>query len=234
MPDIWEIPFEEIPMTDAPAPSAEVEKALVDPDYILGLAREALNRRDIADRLIANSHEYTDLAIREAERVRDRAYDAFCRAATAEREWVKALEVRARQFQQDRDLAIDTLTMSQSEREAEASERANEAEARTTAAEAQVKEMREERDKWRDDYFKARDALHPLTYPPDPQMLRAIADEIDCGRDCETGYTEYDTGAFVCRKEDRGECGFAKAEELRAFAAAVEIRATLAATKEGA
>lgn len=96
---------------------------------------------------------------------------------------------------------------------------------------AKVKALEAERDKWRDDYFKARDALHPLKNPPDPKMLRAIADEIDCGRDCEIGYTEHDTGAFVCRKEDRGECGWAKAEELRAFATAIGTREfTLAAS----
>lgn len=84
------------------------------------------------------------------------------------------------------------------------------------------------RDDWRGEFFKARDALFQFNYPPDPITLRSIADEIDCGRDCEVGYTEHDTNAFVCRKEERGECGWSKAEELRGFANAIEARAALA------
>lgn len=111
---------------------------------------------------------------------------------------------------------------------------ARELEAARDAAVAEAKALREERDDWRAQYITARDALHPLTYPPDPITLRAIADEIDCGRDCESGYTEHDTNAFVCRKEERGECGWSKAEELRAFASAVEARrATLAQPADG-
>lgn len=97
-----------------------------------------------------------------------------------------------------------------------------------TASEARADAAEKEREEWRQRYFTARDALHPLKYPPDPRMLRSIADEIDCNPGCERGYAEHDTNAFVCSAEDRGECGWAKAEELRAFAAAVETRAALA------
>lgn len=80
---------------------------------------------------------------------------------------------------------------------------------------------------WRASYIRARDALYQFQYPPDPKMLREIADEIDCGSDCEHGHTEWDTNAHVCSRSDRGECTGEKAWHLRQFADAIEARAEI-------
>lgn len=46
--------------------------------------------------------------------------------------------------------------------------------------------------------------------------LPAYADLIDCGRDCEHCYTEHDTNAFVCCRQDSEEgCAFNNATEIR-------------------
>lgn len=93
--------------------------------------------------------------------------------------------------------------------------------------------LRQKKDieRWRSQYFAARDALYQFNYPPDPRLLREIADEIDCGTDCEHGSTEWDTDAHNCSREDRAEgCAAQKASCLREFAKAVEVRNMLSAS----
>lgn len=110
-----------------------------------------------------------------------------------------------------------------------------------TAAESarlagEVERLTAERDQWKtqagerfEEYRKARDALYQFNYPPDPRWLRDLAERLDCGSDCEHGHTEYDTNAFVCRKEDSPDgCGSFDAAQLREFAKAIETRAALA------
>ncbi len=81
---------------------------------------------------------------------------------------------------------------------------------------------------WRQRYFEARDALFQFKYPPDPKLLREIADEIDCGSDCAHGYTEWDTNAHVCSRSDSKEgCDGEKASCLRQFADAIDVHASL-------
>lgn len=75
---------------------------------------------------------------------------------------------------------------------------------------------------------RLRDALFQFDYPPDPTTLREIADEIDCGADCEYGHVEGDTNAHNCSRERRDEgCASAKAWELRQFADAIETHRSL-------
>ena len=69
-------------------------------------------------------------------------------------------------------------------------------------------------------------ALHEFRYPPCQALLRQVADEIDCGNDCDNGHTEHDTNAFVCVKSESAEgCCFEKAEALRNFAKALDTAA---------
>jgi len=75
---------------------------------------------------------------------------------------------------------------------------------------------------------KLRDALFQFSYPIDAKTLREVADEIDCGHDCEYGNVEWDTNAHNCSRENRQEgCAFAKASELRLLADAIETQASL-------
>lgn len=75
---------------------------------------------------------------------------------------------------------------------------------------------------------KLRDALFQFSYPIDPKTLREVADEIDCGHDCEYGSVEWDTNAHNCSRENRQEgCAFAKASELRLLAEAIETQTAL-------
>lgn len=86
-------------------------------------------------------------------------------------------------------------------------------------------------------FFEARDALYQFKYPPDPKLLREIADEIDCGNDCAHGNIEWDTNAYVCSRSDSKEgCASEKASCLRQFADALDVRSRLqpAAASEGA
>ncbi|MUO70066.1 hypothetical protein [Agrobacterium vitis] len=64
--------------------------------------------------------------------------------------------------------------------------------------------------------------------PGNIDLLEMIANEIDCGRDCEHGSTEWDTNAFNCRKIDEGTCAGTNAEELRQLAKAFRNRLELA------
>lgn len=82
-------------------------------------------------------------------------------------------------------------------------------------------------------YRNARDALFQFNNPPDPKLLREIANEIDCGNDCAHGHTEWDTNAHVCsRSESKEGCASEKAWCLRQFADAVDIRSALPASDE--
>ena len=67
-------------------------------------------------------------------------------------------------------------------------------------------------------------------------MLDAVAAEITCGDtsdECEHGYTEGDTNAFVCSQQDRADaplgCLWLTACQLRALANELRARATGAA-----
>jgi hypothetical protein len=81
-------------------------------------------------------------------------------------------------------------------------------------------------DELRAENRKLRDALFQFNYPPDPKTLREIADEIDCGHDCEHGSVEWDTNAHNCSRENRTDgCAASKAWELRQFADAIEATA---------
>lgn len=58
------------------------------------------------------------------------------------------------------------------------------------------------------------------------ETLRAIADEIDCGPNCETvSPMDWTTGVTECPASDRGECPFDKACALRELATALETKA---------
>lgn len=86
------------------------------------------------------------------------------------------------------------------------------------------------RKRWRD----AENALYQFNYPPDPKMLREVADEIDCGQGCAFGHTEWDTNAHVCSKRDTEGCAGDNAIQLREFADAIEARAALSGVTQPA
>ena len=70
-----------------------------------------------------------------------------------------------------------------------------------------------------------RAAMHSLTYRKrETDLLRQIADELDCGPDCETvSPMDWSTGTRECPASDRGECGLDKASGLRDLAQAIDI-----------
>jgi hypothetical protein len=75
-----------------------------------------------------------------------------------------------------------------------------------------------------------RDVAYHLGIKCGPSQIDAIdaaADEIDCGDDCDCGYTEHDTNAFVCSRIDEGTCGWSNACQLRELATAFRTRAAL-------
>lgn len=93
------------------------------------------------------------------------------------------------------------------------------------ALDAERRRMREALEERFEQYRNARDALYQFKYPPDPKLLREIANEIDCGNDCAHGYTEWDSNAHVCSRSERKEgCAGEKASCLRQFADAIGIR----------
>lgn len=54
-------------------------------------------------------------------------------------------------------------------------------------------------------------------------LLRQIADEIDCGPGCEiVGPMDMTTGVMECPRSDRGECPFDHASHLRDLASALD------------
>jgi hypothetical protein len=103
--------------------------------------------------------------------------------------------------------------------------------------EADEKEI-EERDRWRDqceDFRKrwstAENALYHFKYPIQPDVLRSVADMVECDTaHCDSFWHEYDTNASGCSKYETGEeCGWIVACELRQFAEALD---TLSAARE--
>lgn len=64
--------------------------------------------------------------------------------------------------------------------------------------------------------------------------LRAVADQIDCGSDCEqVSPMDWSTGAHECHLSDRGECPLDDACQLRDLATALETHAALRAKAVG-
>jgi hypothetical protein len=59
-------------------------------------------------------------------------------------------------------------------------------------------------------------------------VLRAVADEIDCEPGCDRASTDYSTNVTECPLSDRGECPFDKACQLRELADALETKAEVA------
>lgn len=100
----------------------------------------------------------------------------------------------------------------------------------------------EERDRykaWGDQQFKLARATDNAVYMlkvehrgASVDLLRLIADQIDCEPGCENvGPMDMTTGVIECPLSDRGECPFDNACQLRDLAAALE---TVAKTKEPA
>ena len=64
----------------------------------------------------------------------------------------------------------------------------------------------------------------------DIDLLRQVADEIDCGgnaHDCDhCGLMDWSTGVTECPLSDKGECAFDRASQLRGLADALETTTT--------
>lgn len=96
----------------------------------------------------------------------------------------------------------------------------------------------EERDRykaWGEQQFKrataSENAVHMLKVEhrgASVDLLRHIADQIDCEPGCEDASPlDWSTGVTECHLSERGECRFEHACELRELAAALETRAHL-------
>lgn len=98
---------------------------------------------------------------------------------------------------------------------------------------AELDRVRGERDGWKrtaEHHFEhmraALDLSYAIKWPADPEFLDLIADQIDCGGECETAWREWDTNATGCTKSDSAEgCPFEHACRLRDFAKAMRIHA---------
>ena len=74
-------------------------------------------------------------------------------------------------------------------------------------------------------------ALHERGLFDAPELLEHAADEIDCGRECESIWWESDTNASGCHTSERGEyCPNDLAETLRALAKASRTMKTESAS----
>lgn len=81
-----------------------------------------------------------------------------------------------------------------------------------------------------DELAELKEALDSRCLYCNPQILRAIADEIDCDGQCEFIWREWDTNAGGCHKSERGDyCPNDLAETLRAVARVAEKFATSSA-----
>lgn len=102
-----------------------------------------------------------------------------------------------------------------------------------TALLERVERAERERDAWKrtaEHHFghmrAALDLAYAIRWPADPEFLDLIADQIDCGGECETSWREWDTNATGCTKSDSAEgCPFEHACRLRDFAKAMRIHA---------
>lgn len=73
-----------------------------------------------------------------------------------------------------------------------------------------------------DELRKLRAVVRYGTILNDPATIKAAADEIDCGSDCEHAWHEWDTNAGGCHKSEReGFCPFDIAETLRQLSIAL-------------
>ncbi len=83
--------------------------------------------------------------------------------------------------------------------------------------------------KWEEDR-KIRDVAYHLgddCVPGNIDLLEQVANDIDCGRDCDHASTEHDTNAFNCPLMEKGKCAGTAAEELRQLATAFRNRAKI-------
>ena len=63
---------------------------------------------------------------------------------------------------------------------------------------------------------------YSLKWDFNPEILRAAADQIDCGGECDTVWREHDTNAAGCTKSETQEgCPFEIAHNLREMATAI-------------
>lgn len=96
----------------------------------------------------------------------------------------------------------------------------------------------EERDRYKENaefrFKQMREATHAVymlgaeCVPASVDTLRRVADQIDCGPDCEdVSPMDWSTGVRECHLSDRGECPFDDACELRDLAAALETYAAV-------
>lgn len=76
--------------------------------------------------------------------------------------------------------------------------------------------------------------LQASSVPCSVDVLRAVADEIDCDRGCETSWTDHSTNSTECSLSDRGECRSDKACQLRDLANALETYAAMTSPREPA
>lgn len=94
---------------------------------------------------------------------------------------------------------------------------------------ADLEQCRARRDELFRLYVTARDALWNLsagTVPAHVDLLRAVADEIDCGQACERiGPMDWSTGVRECPGTDHGDCAGDNAAQLRDLANALEAKA---------
>ncbi len=96
-----------------------------------------------------------------------------------------------------------------------------------------LEEAERERDNWKrtaEHHFghmrAALDLSYAIRWPADPEFLDLIADQIDCGGECDTAWREWDTNATGCTRSDSAEgCPFEHACRLRDFAKAMRIHA---------
>lgn len=98
----------------------------------------------------------------------------------------------------------------------------------------------EERDRWKEAaelrFTQMREYMHAVydlgieCLPYNIETLRRVADQIDCGSDCEeVSPMDWSTGVRECQLSERGRCPFDDANGLRELAAALETHRALTA-----
>lgn len=100
----------------------------------------------------------------------------------------------------------------------EVNEILSEAERRIQSAESSLRYFRNLTERQQEAFRKTLQLSYDLEYPISPTLLILIADDIDCGGECDTVWREHDTNASGCSKEEEDECPFANAAALRELA----------------